>query len=138
MAASINRVVLVGNLTRDPELRHTPSGTPVLECASRSTRGARTRVGNWTDKPNYFDVTVWGQQAENCSQYLARVAASGSTGRLEWREWEAQDGNKRRGSRGRRRQRAVPGRTLGRRESPRVRPGRSHCRRRRRLPALTR
>ena len=96
MAASINRVVLVGNLTRDPELRHTPSGTAV--CSLRlavNTRRKDGATGEWTEKPNYFDVTVWGNQGENCAQYLAKGRRVGVQGRLEWREWEAQDGSKR-------------------------------------------
>jgi single-strand DNA-binding protein len=51
--------------------------------------------GQWTDKPNYFDITVWGQQGENCAQYLAKGRPVAVDGRLEWREWEAQDGTKR-------------------------------------------
>jgi single-strand DNA-binding protein len=94
--ANINRVVLVGNLTRDPELRHTPSGTAV--CSLRlavNTRRKDAASGEWTEKPNYFDVTVWGNQGENCAQYLAKGRPVGIDGRLEWREWEAQDGTKR-------------------------------------------
>jgi single-strand DNA-binding protein len=96
MAASINRVVLVGNLTRDPELRHTPSGMPV--CGLRiavNTRRKDQASGQWVEKPNYFDITVWGQQGENCAQYLAKGRPVGVDGRLEWREWDAQDGTKR-------------------------------------------
>ena len=51
--------------------------------------------GQWVDKPNYFDVTAWGQQGENCAQYLAKGRPVAVDGRLEWREWEAQDGSKR-------------------------------------------
>jgi single-strand DNA-binding protein len=95
MAANINRVVLVGNLTRDPELRHTPSGTPV--CSLRLAVNSRRKdaSGQWIEKPNYFDVTVWGQQGENCAQYLSKGRPVGVDGRLEWREWDAQDGTKR-------------------------------------------
>ena len=96
MAANINRVVLVGNLTRDPELRHTPSGTAV--CSLRlavNTRRKDAATGEWGEKPNYFDVTVWGNQGENCAQYLSKGRPVGVDGRLEWREWEAQDGTKR-------------------------------------------
>ena len=94
--ANINRVVLVGNLTRDPELRHTPSGTAV--CGLRlavNTRRKDGATGEWTEKPNYFDITVWGNQGENCAQYLAKGRPVAIDGRLEWREWEAQDGSKR-------------------------------------------
>jgi single-strand DNA-binding protein len=96
MAASINRVVLVGNLTRDPELRHTPSGMAV--CSLRiavNTRRKDAATGEWGEKPNYFDITVWGNQGENCAQYLAKGRPVAIDGRLEWREWETQDGSKR-------------------------------------------
>ena len=95
MAANINRVVLVGNLTKDPELRHTPGGTPVcgLRIAVNSRR--KDESGNWTDKPNYFSVSVFGNQAESCAQYLSKGRPVAVDGRLEWREWQAQDGAKR-------------------------------------------
>ena len=94
--ANINRVVLVGNLTRDPELRHTPSGISV--CSLRiavNTRRKDNATGQWTEKPNYFDITVWGNQGESCAQYLAKGRPVAIDGRLEWREWDAQDGTKR-------------------------------------------
>jgi single-strand DNA-binding protein len=96
MAANINRVVLEGNLTRDPELRHTPSGTAV--CSLRlavNTRRKDGATGEWTEKPNYFDITVWGNQGESCAQYLSKGRPVAVDGRLEWREWDAQDGTKR-------------------------------------------
>ena len=96
MAANINRVVLVGNLTKDPELRHTPSGTAV--CSLRlavNTRRKDSATGEWTEKPNYFDITVWGNQGESCAQYLGKGRPVAVDGRLEWREWDAQDGTKR-------------------------------------------
>jgi single-strand DNA-binding protein len=96
MAANINRVVLVGNLTKDPELRHTPSGTAV--CSLRlavNTRRKDGATGEWTEKPNYFDITVWGNQGESCAQYLSKGRPVAVDGRLEWREWDAQDGTKR-------------------------------------------
>jgi single-strand DNA-binding protein len=93
--ASINRVVLVGNLTRDPELRHTPSGTAVCSLRLAVNTRRKDETGQWVDKPNYFDVTVWGAQGERCAQYLAKGRPVAIDGRLEWREWEAQDGGKR-------------------------------------------
>lgn len=93
--ASINRVVLVGNLTRDPELRHTPSGTAVCSLRLAVNTRRKDETGQWVDKPNYFDITVWGAQGERCAQYLAKGRPVGIDGRLEWREWEAQDGGKR-------------------------------------------
>jgi single-strand DNA-binding protein len=93
--ANINRVVLVGNLTKDPELRHTPSGTAVCKLRLAVNTRQKDAQGNWGDKPNYFDVTVWGNQGESCAQFLAKGRPVGVDGRLDWREWEAQDGTKR-------------------------------------------
>jgi single-strand DNA-binding protein len=95
-ATNINRVVITGNLTRDPELRSTPGGTSV--CSMRVAVNSRRKdaeSGQWVDKPNYFDVTVFGAQGENCAQYLAKGRPVAVEGRLNWREWEAQDGSKR-------------------------------------------
>jgi single-strand DNA-binding protein len=92
MAANINRVVLVGNLTRDPELRHTPSGTPVCSLRVAVNDRKRDESGNWVDAPNYFSVSVFGNQAESCAQYLAKGRPVGIDGKLRWREWEAKDG----------------------------------------------
>jgi single-strand DNA-binding protein len=94
MARNINRVIVVGNLTRDPELRHTPSGTAVCSLRIAVNTSRKDETGNWVDKPNYFDVTVWGQQGENCAQYLSKGRPVGVDGRLEWREWEAEGGKR--------------------------------------------
>ncbi len=77
--ANINRVVLVGNLTKDPELRHTPSGTAVCKLRLAVNTRQKDAQGNWGDKPNYFDVTVWGNQGESCAQYLSKGAPSAWT-----------------------------------------------------------
>jgi single-strand DNA-binding protein len=95
MPSNINSVVIVGNLTRDPELRHTPSGTAVCKLRVAVNTRVKDSTGNWSDKPNYFDVTVWGNQGESCAQYLAKGRPVGVDGRLDWREWDAQDGTKR-------------------------------------------
>jgi single-strand DNA-binding protein len=96
MANSINRVVMTGNLTKDPELRSLPSGTSVCElriaCNTRRKDGAS---GEWVDKPNYFSVTVWGAQGENAAKYLSKGRPVAIDGRLEWHEWETQEGTKR-------------------------------------------
>jgi single-strand DNA-binding protein len=93
---NINRVVLTGNLTADPELRPLPSGSSVgrLRLAV-NTRRKNSQSGAWEEKANYFDVTVWGAQAENCAQYLAKGRPVAVDGRLEWREYTTQDGQKR-------------------------------------------
>ena len=93
--ASINRVVLVGNLTRDPELRHTQSGMAVCSLRLAVNTRRKDETGQWVDKPNYFDITVWGNQGERCAQYLAKGRPVAIDGRLEWREWETPEGNKR-------------------------------------------
>ena len=94
MPQNLNIVALIGNLTRDPELRHIPSGTAVTTL--RIAVNDRVKRGEeWVDAAYYFDVTVWGRQAENCAQYLAKGRPVGVQGRLEWREWDAQDGTKR-------------------------------------------
>ena len=94
-ASNINRVVLTGNLTRDPELRNLPSGTAV--CSLRLAVNTRRKgsSGDWEDKPNYFDVTVWGAQGENCARFLAKGRPVALDGRLEWREWQDKEGNNR-------------------------------------------
>lgn len=95
-ATNLNVVAMTGNLTRDPELRTLPSGTSVCEmriaCNTRRKNGAS---GEWEDKPNYFDVKVWGAQGENCARFLSKGRPVAVQGRLEWREWETQDGQKR-------------------------------------------
>jgi single-strand DNA-binding protein len=92
---NINRVVMTGNLTRDPELRSTPGGSSVCKLRiACNTRRKNGQTGEWEEKPNYFDVTVWGAQGENCSRYLSKGRPVAIDGRLEWREWE-QEGHKR-------------------------------------------
>jgi single-strand DNA-binding protein len=95
-ATNINRVVLTGNLTRDPELRSTNSGLAVcsLRIAS-NTRRKNNQSGEWEDKPNFFDVTVFGAQGENCARFLAKGRPVAIDGRLEWREFTDNAGNKR-------------------------------------------
>jgi single-strand DNA-binding protein len=95
-ASNINRVVLTGNLTFDPELRSLPSGMSVCKLRlAVNTQRKNNSTGEWEDKPNYFDVTVWGKQGENCARYLAKGRPVAIDGRLEWREWQDQQGNKR-------------------------------------------
>jgi single-strand DNA-binding protein len=93
--ASINRVVLVGNLTRDPELRQTPNGKSVCTLGLAVNDRYKNEAGEWVDKPNFFDIIVWGAQAENCSRYLSKGRPVAVDGRLSYRSWEAQDGSKR-------------------------------------------
>jgi len=95
-ATNINRVIITGNLTSDPELRSLPSGTSVCKLrVACNTRRKDNSTGEWVDKPNYFDVTVWGAQGENCANYLSKGRPVAIDGRLEWREWQDKEGNKR-------------------------------------------
>ena len=96
MAGSVNVVVLVGNLTRDPELRATPSGTSVCKLGiAVNERTKDPTTGTWGERPNYFDIDVFGAMGENCAQYLAKGRQVAIEGRLRWRSWETQDGQKR-------------------------------------------
>jgi single-strand DNA-binding protein len=93
---SLNRVILVGNLTRDPELKATPGGMAI--CSMRVAVNDRVKdptTGEWGERPNYFNVDVFGAQGERCAQYLARGRQIAIDGRLRWREWQAKDGQKR-------------------------------------------
>ena len=95
-ASNVNVVVITGNLTRDPELRHLGSGTAVCKLrVAVNSRRKDGQSGEWVDKPNYFDVTVWGAQGENCANYLSKGRPVAVEGRLDWREWETQEGQKR-------------------------------------------
>lgn len=98
-ASNVNVVVITGNLTRDPELRSTPGGTSI--CKLRVAVNSRRKdgaSGQWIDKPNYFDVTVWGAQGENCANYLQKGRPVAIEGRLDWREWDAKEGGGKRQS----------------------------------------
>lgn len=91
--ASVNVVALVGNLTRDPELRQAGDSQVCKLGIAVNERVKRGEV--WEDVPNYFDVEVWGGQAEACATYLTKGNRVGVQGSLRWRSWEADDGSKR-------------------------------------------
>lgn len=92
--SNINTVALSGNLTRDPELRHTPSGTSV--CSMRIAVNRRRKNGDeYVDETSYFDITAWQGLGELCAKKLEKGSAITVQGRLDWREWEAEDGSKR-------------------------------------------
>ena len=92
---SINRVVLVGRLTRDPELRALPSGASVCSLRVACNSSRRDVDGNYQEKPNFFDVSVYGASAESVSRYMRKGSRVAVDGRLEWREWETADQQKR-------------------------------------------
>jgi single-strand DNA-binding protein len=92
---NINVAVLTGNLTRDPELHHTGGGTPV--CNLRIAVNSRRKdgqTGEWVDKPNYFNITVWGAQGESCAKYLTKGRPVAVEGRLDFREVDTDDGHR--------------------------------------------
>jgi single-strand DNA-binding protein len=93
-ASNINVVVITGNLTKDPELRSTGGGTSVCELrVAVNSRRKNGQTGEWEDKPNYFNVVVFGAQGDNCANYLAKGRPVAIEGRLDWREWDAKDGS---------------------------------------------
>jgi len=91
----INRVVLIGRLTRDPELRSTPAGSSVASLRIACNSSRKEPDGTYTERPNYFDVSVFGVAAENVGQYTRKGSRVGVDGRLEWREWETAEHQKR-------------------------------------------
>jgi len=91
---NINRVVLTGNLTRDPELRSTPGGLSICKLGIAVNTRRKNSDGQWEEKPNFFRVTVFGRQAESCGQYLKKGRPVAIDGRLEWSTWES-EGQKR-------------------------------------------
>jgi len=93
--ASLNRVFLIGNLTKPPELRYTPSGTAVADLRLAVNRNYTTQGGEKREETCFLTVVVWGKQAESCGEYLDKGSPILVEGRLQTREWEAKDGGKR-------------------------------------------
>jgi single-strand DNA-binding protein len=93
--ASYNRVILVGNLTRDPELRYTPTGTPVCEIGLAVNNRYKNAGGEWVDETTFVDVTLWSRTAEVASEYLNKGSPVLVEGRLKLDTWESTDGQKR-------------------------------------------
>lgn len=93
--ASFNRVILLGNLTRDPELRYIPSGTAVSEIGLAVNDRRKNANGEWIDETTFVDVTLWGRTAEIASEYLTKGSPVLIEGRLKLDSWEGQDGQKR-------------------------------------------
>jgi single-strand DNA-binding protein len=96
--ASINRVVLVGHLTKDPELRSTAGGNSVCRLrVACNTRWRSSETGDYEEKPNFFDVSVFGASGEACARFLEKGRPIAVDGRLDWHEWENSDGERRQG-----------------------------------------
>jgi single-strand DNA-binding protein len=89
--ANINHVTITGNLTRDPELKETSSGTKVCELRVASNQPIK-KDGKWETKANYFQVTAWGSLGENCDKYLSKGSPVAIAGRLDWQKWETAEG----------------------------------------------
>ncbi len=96
MATSLNQVNLIGNLTRDPELRQTPSGQSVATIGLATNRSWTDNTGNKQEQAEFHNIVVWGKLAEICAQYLQKGQKAFFSGRLQTRDWEGQDGQKRR------------------------------------------
>jgi len=91
--ANINRVIITGNLTRDPELRALPSGTEVCQLGvAVNGRRKNPQTGQWEEEPNFFDVTVFGAQGQSCAQYLSKGRPVAIDGRLRWSSWDDKNG----------------------------------------------
>ena len=93
--ASLNKVLLIGNLTRPPELRYTPSGTAVADLRLAVNRNYSTQSGEKREETCFLTVVVWGKQAESCGEYLDKGSQVFVEGRLQTRDWEGKDGQKR-------------------------------------------
>jgi single-strand DNA-binding protein len=92
---SFNKIILVGNLGRDPELRYTPQGTPVCSFTVATNEKRKDRAGEMQDVTTWFRVTLWGRQAETASQYLTKGRPIYVEGRLRLEEWTDRDGKQR-------------------------------------------
>jgi single-strand DNA-binding protein len=95
MAASLNKVFIMGNLTRDPELRYIPSGSAVANFSVAVNRAYKDSTGEKKEDTSFIRVVVWGKMAEICGEYLTKGRPVLVEGRLKSRSWEGQDGQKR-------------------------------------------
>lgn len=86
--ANLNKVMLLGNLTRDPELRHTPKGSAVADLGVAVNRKIQDGNGGWKDETTFVDVTVWGASAENANKYLSKGRGVFIEGRLQMDVWD--------------------------------------------------
>lgn len=93
--ASVNNITILGNLTRDPELRFTPSGSPVANFGIAVSRRWQNSIGEWQEDVSYVDVVAWTSLAENCAESLKKGDRIIVSGRLQMRTWETQDGQTR-------------------------------------------
>jgi len=94
--ASVNKAILIGNLGRDPELRYTQGGQAVANFSIATTERYSSRDGERQERTEWHNIVTWGKTAENCAQYLSKGSSCYVEGRLQTREWEDKEGNKRR------------------------------------------
>ena len=93
MAASVNKVILIGNLGRDPETRFTNSGSSVTNFSIATTEQFADKAGARQERTEWHNIIVWGKQGENCAQYLKKGRSVYIEGRISYREYEAKDGS---------------------------------------------
>ena|SRR6266542_3668433 len=92
---SLNKVMIIGNLGRDPEMRYTPSGQPVTQFTVAVNRNYKNQAGEWQEETEWFRIVAWGPLAERTAEYLRKGRKVYVEGRLQTRQWEGQDGQKR-------------------------------------------
>ena len=95
MARGLNKVLLIGNLGRDPEMKYTPQGTPMTTFTMAVSRRRQTPDGEWKDETEWFRIVAWQKLAEQCNEYLRKGSKVYIEGRLQTREWQGQDGQNR-------------------------------------------
>jgi single-strand DNA-binding protein len=95
MARGLNKVLLIGNLGRDPEMKYTPQGTPITNFTMAVSRRRQTPDGEWKEETEWFRIVAWQKLAEQCNEYLRKGSKVYIEGRLQTREWQGQDGQNR-------------------------------------------
>ena len=93
--ASVNKAIILGNLGKDPELRHTGGGTAVCNFPVATSKRYQDKGGEWQEKTEWHSIVVWGRQGENCAKYLAKGRTVYVEGRIKTREWQDKEGGKR-------------------------------------------
>ena len=94
--ANLNKVMLIGNLTRDPELRYSQGGSPICKLGLATNRKWKNQSGEWQEETCFVDIVVFGRQAETCNEYLAKGRSTFIEGRLNYSSWEDRETGKRR------------------------------------------
>src|SRR5438270_7044083 len=95
MARGLNKVLLIGNLGKDPEMKYTPQGNPMTTFSVAVSRRRQTPDGEWKDETEWFRIVAWQKLAEQCNEYLRKGSKVYIEGRLQTRKWEGQDGQPR-------------------------------------------